>query len=238
MSNTDTDSFIREVTEEVRQDRMLRYWKKYGPYIIGGILVIVAASATVAWLEAQQQQAAYETGDVLIQAREAAESGGPEAVTGLIAEVDGPARTIALMQAAQAFATAGRAEDAMAQYRTIAEDGTLPLRYSDLARLELARLQAAAGQSNEALSQLDGMILSDGPYRLLALELRAALRLTGGDLEGAQSDVLAVLTDPFATADTRARVQALQATLPTQALIVPTPADEPTPEAPADGTTE
>ena len=42
---SETDSFIQEVTEEVRQDQMLRYWKKYGAYVIGGVALIVAGAA-------------------------------------------------------------------------------------------------------------------------------------------------------------------------------------------------
>jgi hypothetical protein len=33
---SETDSFIQEVTEEVRHDRMFRLWKKYGPYAVAG----------------------------------------------------------------------------------------------------------------------------------------------------------------------------------------------------------
>ncbi|MEO1531786.1 MAG: hypothetical protein AAFU72_06445, partial [Pseudomonadota bacterium] len=59
---SDTDSFIREVTEEVRQDRMLRYWKAYGPYIIGGILLVVAIAAGLAYWDALEEQRAAENG--------------------------------------------------------------------------------------------------------------------------------------------------------------------------------
>lgn len=235
MSNTDTDSFIREVTEEVRQDRLIGYWKKYGPFVLGAILAAVLAAAALAWLEERERQAAHATGGVLIQASQAEEGGlSPETVEGLVAEVEGSARVIADMQIARALAADGRTEDAVARLTTLAGDATLPRRYTDLATLEAARLQASAGQLDVALPALDELVLGDSAYRVLALELRAALRLNIGDMDGARGDLLSVLTDPATTPETRARAQALQATLPPEALSATAPDDAATPPPPGD----
>ena len=45
---SETDSFIEEVTEEVRRDKLFGYLKKYG-WI--AVVVVVGAVGTTAWLE-------------------------------------------------------------------------------------------------------------------------------------------------------------------------------------------
>lgn len=233
MSNTDTDSFIREVSEEVRQDRLIGYWKKYGPYVIGAIAAVVLASAAVAWLDAAEGQAARDRGELLGQASDAVTGGlSAETVEDLVADVDGTARVIAEMQIAQVRARGGDLDGALTALGVLADDGSLPRRYTDLARLEAARLELSVGRLDSALATLDELVLADSPYRILAIELRAVARLNGGDAEAARADLLSVLTDPFTTPETRSRVQALQSTLPPEVLSVEAP-DGTGAEAPA-----
>ncbi|MEM1378619.1 MAG: tetratricopeptide repeat protein, partial [Pseudomonadota bacterium] len=42
------DSFIREVQEELRQDKLKEFWSKYGVAIVGGAIAI--ALGTAAWV--------------------------------------------------------------------------------------------------------------------------------------------------------------------------------------------
>ncbi|MEM9764750.1 MAG: tetratricopeptide repeat protein [Pseudomonadota bacterium] len=207
---SDTDSFIREVTEEVRQDRMLRYWKAYGPYIIGGILLVISVAAGLAYWEVLEEERASENGGLLLQAQEA------EAATALaIAEqVSGGAQLIARLRAAQAQAAAGERAEAATLYSAIADDQAQPERYRALARLEAIRLRASLGEPAAMLPALDEMAMPGALYRPLALELRATLRLNDGDIPGARADLATIMTEPTATGETRARASALMQTLP------------------------
>ena len=45
---SESDSFIQEVTEEVRQDRMFALWKKWGPYVLAAIVIAVGGAAILA----------------------------------------------------------------------------------------------------------------------------------------------------------------------------------------------
>ena len=58
MRVSDSDSFISEVSEEVRRDRMFALWRKYGPFLIGAIALIVAAAGLKAYLDAEERAAA------------------------------------------------------------------------------------------------------------------------------------------------------------------------------------
>ena len=39
----DRDSFIDEVSEELRRDRMLTAWRRWGPWVVGVVVLAVAA---------------------------------------------------------------------------------------------------------------------------------------------------------------------------------------------------
>src|SRR6056297_3464511 len=132
---SDEDSFIREVTEEVRQDRLFRFWKRYGAVVIGTILVAVAISAGWTWYQQSERAAARERGGMLIAAGD-----DPAALGDAVDRLDPPAEVVAEMRLAAAEAEAGNADAAIARYDRVAEATALGPAYADLARLKAARL--------------------------------------------------------------------------------------------------
>src|SRR5690606_19951898 len=44
------ESFLREVEEELRSDKLKAFWKRFAPFIIGGaVLIVLAVAANEAW---------------------------------------------------------------------------------------------------------------------------------------------------------------------------------------------
>ncbi len=201
---SETDSFIQEVTEEVRQDRMFALWKKWGPLVLGGVAVIVGGAAYWSWSQSEQRAAAEARGGTFL----AAEEGNVEHATALPGKIEGPARLIAELTAAGALAQAGDIAEAVTRYEAIAGDPALSIDYTDLASLQALRLKAASGEAAGLIEALEPLSGPTRPYRLLALELRAALRAQSGDTEGAHADLNAILTDPATTTGLRQRAAA------------------------------
>lgn len=213
---SDSDSFIREVTEEVRQDRMYRLWKRYAPLIIGTIVVIVAASAGWSWLQHQEREAA--------RARGAAFLSGTADVAGRTAVVEaieaGPAEAVARLQLAGALAAAGDTDAAAETYRAVAAEGALKPAYTDLALLHALRLEAAGMSLGDAEAELAPLVEEGAPYRALALELRAVLRLNAGERAGARRDLEAILAEPGLTRGLNVRARQLLAIVGEDAVAV------------------
>jgi len=202
---SETDSFIQEVTEEVRKDRMFRLWKKYGPYAVTGVVAVVAVTAGLNWMKHREIQQARETGAAFL----ASDIGSVEDQQVLIGSVEGPAAVIARLRLAAATAGAGDVKAAAALYREVADEAGLDPIYADLARLQAVRVGLAAMDPAQAVAELERLTAEGAPYRVLALELRAMVRLNSGDTEAAHADLTTIIGDPQATRESSQRALAL-----------------------------
>lgn len=202
---SETDSFIQEVTEEVRQDRMFRLWKKYAPYGIAAVAAAIAASGAWTWTRHREAERARETGAVFL----AAERDTVEKAQELVGQITGPAALVARLQLAAAMATAGDAAGAAALYREIAGEPGLDRTYADLALLQAVRVSAPTVDPAQAVAELEPLVADGAPYRLLALELRAVIRINAGETEAGHSDLTTILKDPGATRGMLERATAL-----------------------------
>jgi hypothetical protein len=199
---SESDSFIHEVTEEVRQDRMFALWKKWGPYVLAALVLIVGAAALWSWNNARERNEAEARGAALL-----APDADPQT---LIDSLEPPARIVAEFAAAAELGRSGDPAEAARSYRGIAARGDIAEHYRQLALLQAVRLEAAQPGSeadpSAALAELAPLI-EDSPYALLARELAAALHLEAGDREAAHAELQAILADPLATSSLRLRAQ-------------------------------
>ena len=66
MSNN--ESFIDEVTEEVRRDKLYAGLRKYGWIGILGVLLLVGGASVNEWMKARERAAAEAAGDAILAA--------------------------------------------------------------------------------------------------------------------------------------------------------------------------
>lgn len=201
---SDSDSFIREVTEEVDRDRMNRQLKKWGPWIGVGLLVLVGLAAAWNWQKDQDRLAAEEIGRILLSE----ELTDPARAQDARDALTGPPSVLADFRLAEAQITADDREGAVETYERIAARSDVSRAYTDLAALRGLRLRAASAP-DEAQVALAPLTAPDRPYRLLAQELRATLMLNSGDVAGAHALLRAILADPARTVNLSDRVSAL-----------------------------
>lgn len=202
---SDSDSFIHEVTEEVRRDQMYRLWKKYAPLVIAGIVLLIAGTAAWTWWQHHERQVARALGGKFINSDLASVAQQKK----LVAETDGAAKVIARLRLAAANAEAGKTDEAARLYREVGATPGIARAYGDLAKLEAVRLALPKMDAKKAISQLDPLAAEGAPYRLLALELRAVAKLNSGDIKGAHADLTTIIQSPDATRDTIDRAAAL-----------------------------
>lgn len=193
---SESDSFIDEVSEEVRRDRLYGTFRKYAwiPALI--VAGVVGGAVANEYFKSQSRSQSEANGDAILSALEnptAAEQA--EALGALQPESPDQQVLVKLTQAAR-LTEADVVDDAFDILKSAAQIAEASPVYTDLARLKAAMLKPTDPWSAEALSAI---ILNGGTYRLLALEQRGLLALQEGDNDAALADFGAVLEDPGLT---------------------------------------
>lgn len=206
---SESESFIREVSEQVRRERLTKFMGRYGWIGALVILLVILGAAFVEWRKSRDQAAAEATGDALRAAYLVEEPAGrAEALAGVAAERP-DAAVVARIAEAGALAEAGDTVRAAEVLAVVAEaPGTGPI-YRDLALLQRVALLGQAMPESEQLATLEALTRDDGPFRPLALEQRALARLGSGELASAQADLEAILALPNVTEALAARASQL-----------------------------
>ena len=159
MSNP--DSFIDEVTEEVRRDRLFGYLRRYGWIALLAVAGIVGGAAWNEWQKAQARAAAEAFGDALLTALDAPDQAARQAALAAVPSsgMGGAAALAALIAEAEAVASPDAAlrDAALARLRAAAADASLPPLWRDLAQL---RLLAVPGGEPDAAARRAASVLS------------------------------------------------------------------------------
>jgi hypothetical protein len=208
---SDTDSFIEEVSEEVRRDRLYGYMRKYGWIAVLAILALVGGAAYNEYSKAQERAKAQTAGDAILAALEADEPNARVAALEAVRGQDitqGAKAVVSLMQAAEQ----GAADDAagsQAALEKIAVDGSLPEIYRQIASFK------AASQSDGSLSvddrrvRLEALSAPGTSLRLLATEQLALIDIETADTEAALEKLQGIVVDAEVTAGLRQRATQL-----------------------------
>ena len=213
MSNP--DSFIEEVTEEVRRDRLFVVFRRYGWIAVVLVLGLVGGTAWTEWSKSRAEARAEAFGDALI---DALDQGTPaERRAALVAIPTDGAQTAVL----QLIIASDPAEDpaaTLAALDKVAADATLAPVYRDLAVLRRVLVAGGAIPIADRRSALQDIAGAGRPYRTLAEELLAYLLVEEGKSDDAIVAMTALMQDQEASAALRARlgqmVTALGGTLP------------------------
>ena len=193
MSNP--DSFLNEVTEELRRDRMMGYLRKYGWIAVLAVLLIVGGTGWNEWRKATDRANAEAFGDAVLAALE---NNDPSARVNALAQIEttgAQAGMIQLLSAGELIETDRAA--ALAALSAASEDSALPEAYRQLAALK----RVIAGGSDIPIEEremlLAGLSQPGQPLRPMALEQTALLQLEQGNTETA----IEIMTDLLSQSD-------------------------------------
>jgi hypothetical protein len=209
---SDTDSFITEVSEEVRKDQLFGYVKKYGWIAITLIFVLVGGAAYSEWTKAQGRAASQAAGDALLDALEQDDIAA-RAVA--LAEVtsDGPAAAVSGLLTAAAQQNAGDLAGAKATLDGLATNDVIPQAYRDVAVFKSAMIDVEGIGSAERRDLLQSLATPGLPYRLLAMEQIAIMDVASDDTDAAVAGLQAILEDAAVSRGLRDRAQTLMVAL-------------------------
>jgi hypothetical protein len=204
MSNT--DSFVDEVTDEVRRDRLFAMFRKYGWIGVVIVLLIVGGAAWTEWQKAVASERAQAFGDAALAALEKTDAAERTAALAAIpADKDQRAIQALLLAGSPEGDTAAR----LAALDALIADVTEPQVYRDLAVLRRVGVAGTAQPLAERRTALEGVAVPGRPFRTLAEEQLAYLLIEEGKTEAALSAMTALIRDQESPAGLRQRLAAV-----------------------------
>ena len=205
---SDSDSFFREVSEDLLRDRLSGHLRRYGWIGILAILLIVGGAA---WLELQKSaiRATSESrGDVILAALEAEEGDARrDALSAL--KIEGGACALPGLLTANNAVEAEDAEGAADALAVIEGDSCSPQLYRDLATLKRVTLSGESMAPSERIAAMQPLLEPGGAFRTLAEEQVALAEIELGERGAARARLQRLVDDAETTSGLRRRASRL-----------------------------
>jgi hypothetical protein len=206
-----------EVDEDVRKEKSLELWKKYGKYVIGGaVLIVVGTASYVAWQnytvsQSASQGAAFEAAAALVSENKLAE--GAASFGALAEEGNAGYRALSRLREAGLLVETGKGSEALAIYNELAADSSVDEEFSSLANLLAGYYLLDNGTTQEARDQVGPLVQAGSIWTASATELVALTYLQDGESSKAIEMLTALKNDASTPNDIKERVTQLLAAL-------------------------
>jgi hypothetical protein len=217
MSDT---QFIREIDEELRRERLMKLWQRYGAYIVGAAILFVAATAGWRGWEWYQLREGIKAGTRFDAAIALAESGkraeAEQEFAALAKDATWSYRLLSRMRLAAEIGLRDAPAGAAA-YDAIVADSSAGEAVRDVARLRAALLLIDTAQVAEIASRVQPLLSDASHFRFSALEAVALARYKAGEHETARGIFSSLVGDPDTPSALRNRAQIMLALIPVRA---------------------
>jgi hypothetical protein len=182
------ETFLREVDENLRRDQLQNIARKYGAWIIAGVLLLLAAAGGWIYWQDRQRQAAAQDSEVLAQIYTdigaSRLTNVPQRLDALASHSKGATRASAMLTRAALALEQNERAVATAKFHEIARDGGLPQPYRDLGLIRATTMEFDTIRPEQVVSRLEPLTKPGNPWFGSAGELTAmALVKQGKKLE-------------------------------------------------------
>lgn len=173
----DNSAFLREVDEQVRKEQAIEFWRRWGLWVAGLLLLGLAAFGGWLYWSHQQTVAAETEAEQLSQILEDLGAGETDGIDERIEALTGsprPAiRAAALLTQADYALQREDTEAAVAAYAAVVADEDLPQPYRDLALIRQTAAEYATLEPQEVIDRLAELVQPGNPWFGSAGELTA-----------------------------------------------------------------
>ncbi|MDQ8755709.1 tetratricopeptide repeat protein [Sphingosinicella sp. LHD-64] len=165
---SDGETFVREVDEELRKERINTFVTRYGWAIIAGVVLFLGAIGGWIWWQHRQAEQAGKQGETLLEALNAAESGNRNAAQPKIEElaksdIEGY-RVAALFARANAEIGANNNRAAIATLKSIADNQDFDETYRQAALVRQTALEFDSLQPQVVIQRLQPLARPGQPW--------------------------------------------------------------------------
>lgn len=211
------ETFLREVDENLRRDQLRGMARRYGPLLIGGVILLLAAvGGWLYWQDKQKRDAAVDS-EAIAQVYTDIGNGKletvPQRLDGLAADGTDAVRASALFTRAAVAVEQNDRPAAIAKYNQIAADKGLPAPYRDLGLIRATALEFDTIQPDQVIARMQPLTKPGNPWFGSAGELTAMAMIKQGKKNEAGRLFAAVAADRQVPESIRARAVQIAGTL-------------------------
>lgn len=174
MAAGDHDSFIREVNEDIRQERIGRLWRLLKPYIIGGALAIILLTIAAELYSSYKTRKAQALGDSYSAALQLAEAGPSAEAFAQLAEIEksnfGGYPMLAELRKASALAQNGDKAAALKAFDAFAANEKFPKIWREMAAVRAAYIVVDIGSFADVEQRVKPFANDVDPMRMAVRE--------------------------------------------------------------------
>ncbi|MFT4151652.1 MAG: hypothetical protein QM656_15740 [Paracoccaceae bacterium] len=200
MSNP--DSFIDEVTEEVRRDRLFAAFRKYGWIGVVLVLVVVGGASFTEWRRYSGENAAQAFGDAVT---DALDLGAPDDRRQALEAIPTTGAQASIKELMLASDPEQDKAGTLAALDRLIADGKQPQLYRDLATLRRVLVAGADMPLADRRAALEPLSAPGRAFRPLAMEQLAYLLIEEGKPDQAITALTALVQDQQSPRGLRAR---------------------------------
>ena len=202
---SDTDSFLQEVSEELRRDRLYRNIRKYGWIAILLVIVIVGAATYREYLKSQAETEAELFGTSIIDALN--ERNAADRISKL-QKINAPGENAKAVVAMLLSAESIGNETASLEMNNLSdaiEVSSIDPHYRDLLNFKTLLKSSEIMNLDERMKAFSALSKPGNPFRLLAEEQMVLIELELGNTDSAIEKISQILLDAELTAGLRNR---------------------------------
>lgn len=204
-----SDTFVREVDENLRRDQVEDFFKRYGSWIAAAVVLFLLVSGGLIWWKQHQVKENQARVEKLAQAYTDVASGkvaqAPQQFEELSKSGSKAVRATATFARAAVALQQGDPKQAASIYQGIAADDGLPKPYRDAALIRQTALQFDQLQPQEVISRLQPLAKPGEPWFGSAGEMTALALLKQNKKQEAGQLFFAIAKDTAVPRTIRAR---------------------------------
>lgn len=179
-----TDTFVREVDENLRRDQLRDFAKRHGTWLIVAIILFLAASGGFIWWQQHKQQRSEAEVEQLAQIYKDIGTGDttkvPDQLDALAKAGSKGVRASALFTRAVFAIQQNDLKLAIAKFREVANDDSLPQPYRDAALIRQTALEFDSLQPDQVITRLQPLAKPGNPWFGSAGEMTALALIKQG----------------------------------------------------------
>ena len=212
-----SETFVREVDENLRRDQLRDFFQKNGTWLIVAVVLFLGASGGFIWWKQHQVQRSGAEVEKLAEIYKDIGSGNmaqaPQQLDALSNSGSKAVRASALFARAALALQQGDTKLALGTYKSIASDGSLPRAYRDAALIRQTALEFDQIQPQEVIARLQPLAKPGEPWFGSAGEMSALALIKQGKKQEAGQLFAAIARDSGVPETIRTRAVQVAGTL-------------------------